>query len=185
MCCNHHNSGSWEPFTSNSIQTHYLNSANEFVMTLKKYFTVTIFDKNIKLDFDNIKVDEEKIVFNEKIPRIHFAGCGYEDYCDLTSSNYVKGIKHNMTALFNLPPIFYKETEHGYHLKLDFFKNDFKRKKKEVTINYPELYDYIALGNSGSDFAPNYFNDTTSQVEMRIENSRNNQNSLEVAKSIK
>jgi len=93
----------------------------------KEKFTVFIFNEEIKIETSKIQINEDSIVFGEKIPIVNFASCqfGMDEAEDLFETDEI-----NLTGYANIPPIQYTVHPEGYHLKIELFNNGFVRKEE-------------------------------------------------------
>jgi len=163
MCCKKHNSSNFNPENCDGVINKYKELVTKLLNDINSHYTVSIFNEEVKFDFSKIVVTENKILFNTLIPRIHYAGCGYEDQCDLTAQNWVKGSKHCLTGFYNLPPITYNISEKGYMLRLDLFNNNFIRRKVEKTITIPSIYTYPGSTSEENKIVDLVFTDPADQ----------------------
>ena len=108
------------------------------------------------------------------IPRIHFAGCGYEDQCDLSVTNWIKGTKHSANVYYNLPPVTFNISEQGYHLKLDLFNNNFVRRGLSTTITTPSIYVYPGSLKEEDTYRSCVFNEVSDEWLKKQSNSNLN-----------
>jgi len=103
------------------------NGCSQSVTDKKDDFAIFIFNKEIKIEKSKIRINEDSIVFEEKIPPVNFASCQY-DIENMESEIFEKK-KSNLTAYANIPPIPYVVHPEGYHLKIELFNNGFVRQK--------------------------------------------------------
>lgn len=100
----------------------------ENISTLNKS-EVCIFGKKVVIDLSNLYVEKDKVSFKKlTIPRVHFAGCDMEsppcwDGRNESEFTYEESIEYQRFT--NIPPIYYNQTDKGFHLKLDIFNNNY------------------------------------------------------------
>ncbi len=102
-------------------------------MEAKRKFTVFIFNKEIKIETSRIQINENSIVFNEKIPSVNFASCQF-DINDIEDEFTQQEL--NLSAFANIPPIPYAVHDEGYHLKIELFNNGFVRNEEMTFTKY-------------------------------------------------
>lgn len=98
---------------------------------------ISVLDEDLYITKENILIDGNKIYFKFKntFPKINFAAC---ETLGLEPDLITIGITNEIL----LPPITYYETDNGFHLIIDFFKNNFVIKNSESYIDYADINDY-------------------------------------------
>jgi hypothetical protein len=115
---------------------------------------VTIFGHDIMLNASKVMIKDDKLYIlrdlqDKALPPINFAAC----WNGIEPPAFI-GIDKELDALnLLLPPIQFHESDQGYHLKLDFFRNDWVlRVDDEYKIPVPVIsndIDYDGEGGAG------------------------------------
>jgi len=110
----------------------------------KDEFAIFIFNEEIKIEKSKIRINEDSIVFEEKIPPVHFAGQGKVCYYKIEVDNAELFDKKTLSlkGYTNIPPIPYVVHPEGYHLKIELFNNGFVREEdfKIERVSLKEKY---------------------------------------------
>jgi len=103
---------------------------------LQEEFTIFIFNKEIKIKKSNIKINNDTIIFDEKIPSVNFAACREHKLYDDYIGELVPEENLLVSGYTNIPPIPYIIYDEGYHLKIELFNNGFVRSQDHKLKKY-------------------------------------------------
>lgn len=151
-CCPFH---SWRPFNAwknSDVQSVYESCCN---YTQRKIFEVPllVLNQELVINESNIKIVGDKMFFlkgsnGKSLPRINFASCWdcLETPC---GPDFISVDQQISAPQFLIPPIMFHKFDQGYHLVLDFFRNDWMvQVDDEHTIPVPIISNEVTAGET-------------------------------------
>jgi hypothetical protein len=153
------------PWKNSDVQSIYGTCCN---YTRRKLFGVPllVLNKEIVINESNIKIIGDKMFFLQEsngkpLPPINFAACWNCGNCGETPPDFIDVDQDISAPQLLIPPIMLHEFDQGYHLVLDFFRNDWMVKvDDEHTIPVPIITNEIPQGEATFvSTLPDYFFD--------------------------
>src|SRR5262249_20769573 len=146
-CCPFHCYGTYDPSKDKRVLRIFEKCAD---YTRRKLLGVPLVIANRKLIIheSNVKVEGDKIHFlqgpsAEPLPPINFAACWNNEERPI---EYIGVAKKVETLRLLIPPINFVESEDGFHLVLDFFRNDWMIEVKENRLPIPRIMQNAEAG---------------------------------------
>lgn len=136
-CCPQHHlspTDKYVPMRSDYVKERYNELVNSKNSELFEKYEVSIFGQDLKINVNNYIIEEDRIIIDNKIPKVHFAGCEtQEPQCwEVTNAGqFFAPVSKNYTCYNSIPPIYYKKFSKGFLLQLDLFNNQYIRVKEE------------------------------------------------------
>jgi hypothetical protein len=137
VCCPFHAWGRWDATRDPDI-VQLLDRAQDFVRSHLLPAPVWMMGTEVFLDPERFVVEGHRIhvLAKEELPPINFAACWNSGGHPI---NYLD-VAATVDALHVLvPPILFTETERGYHLMFDFFRNTWSAKSRSVRLPIPRI----------------------------------------------
>lgn len=137
VCCPFHDFGAFDPTRLDEIVD--LNErAQSFAKAHIMPAPILMLGEDVVLDPERfvIRGNQIQVLGKEALAPVNFAACwnagGFP-------ANYIDVAATVGTAHFLVPPILFSETEDGYHLQFDFFRNSWMVRHQQATVPVPRI----------------------------------------------
>ena len=118
-------------FVKDMFNISVINKNNKLFET----YEISIFGQDLKINLSKFKIEDDRIIIDNVIPKVHFAGCETQEPQCWEVDNaeqFFAPINEKYTCFNSIPPIYYKRFDKGYLLQLDMFNNNYIRTKEET-----------------------------------------------------
>ena len=152
-CCPFHCYWTFDAWNDKDVRQEYKKSW-KYTRSRLLHAPLLIFNKELVINESSIKVVGDKLFFrrdgdSEPLPSLNFAAC----WADAECSSMITVDQEISAPDLLLPPLTFHKYKRGYHLVLDFFRNDWMVKLDDSqTIPLPVITNDLSEGTGDCTF---------------------------------